>query len=159
MIPVKYFTKMKFIGLLIFLSHISLETLGFASTTDVNQEKLIKVQAKPLVQVHSTIQSGVCLSFIEELNNEDHHGVSENLDQEKAVQHMEQELIETKEELQNTIEELEMATSKSKYFSSGKLESTSVQFVPLSLVTHRPPVRKETKCFAVLVGSILFKKT
>ena len=85
----------------------------FVPSSD-RKEKLIKVQAKPLVQVHSTIQSGVCLSFIEELNNEDHHGVSENLDQEKAVQHMEQELIETKEELQNTIEELETSTEELK---------------------------------------------
>ncbi len=76
----------------------------------------VKVITQPFIQMHSAIEEGVCISFVEQTDVDENQnaGHSQNLDGDKAVEQIEQELIETKEELQNTIEELETSTEELK---------------------------------------------
>ncbi len=89
-------------------------TFNYTPPTSHPSKKVINVEVKLLEKKHSSIDDAICLTFVERDFKEEDKKSTRELDQDNAVEQIEQELIETKEELHNTIEELETSTEELK---------------------------------------------
>ena len=99
-----------------FKARKSQEAVSFTYITSTPHvpQMAVKVEAKMLINKNSSLDDAICITFFERELKPDDSKDTHELDQDKAVQQIEQELIETKEELQNTIEELETSTEELK---------------------------------------------
>ncbi len=100
----------------IFKARKSQEAVSFTYIPPEFQDRKIavKVEAQLLLNKNSSVDDAICITFFNSEFKQDDSNQAHELDQDKAVQQIEQELVETKEELQNTIEELETSTEELK---------------------------------------------
>ena len=98
----------------IFKARKSKKPVSFTYIPKTGQKQRIKVEVKLLSTNHSSIQNGICISFIDLGRFDEESSMPTDMEHDKALLQIEQELVETKEELQNTIEELETSTEELK---------------------------------------------